>query len=196
MQRCSTLGHRCTLTIPHPRITFSPISQKTCPVTKFSSALHTPPALLSHITPSARPILRPRACPRGRRAGSGPLTKAQSDSYMASVLGRAAAGHPIEGGRPPRLQRGARSHLLTAGPHTSSVGRAHTFSQPAPTPPAGGALWHTFCAPQPTKIKKLPPIRAAASTAQISFIFTAHHSICIFPLQRRSRYCRRLRFLR
>ena len=124
MQRCSTLGHRCTLTIPHPRITFSPISQKTCPVTKFSSALHTPPALLSHITPSARPILRPRACPRGRRAGSGPLTKAQSDSYMASVLGRAAAGHPIEGGRPPHLQRGARSHLLTAGPHTPSRGRA------------------------------------------------------------------------
>ena len=176
---------RLTWPSPHPHHTTSPhyfqpnFAKNTprhyifiCPTYSPSTALSHHPQRAPHTPPKGLP-------PRTPRWQRGPSLRPR-----LTAIWRASSG-----GQPPATQ------LRVAGFHTSSVGRAHTFSQPASPPHTlPPALWHTFCARH--ALKKLPPIRAATSTAQISFTFTAHHSICIFPLRRRSRCYRHLRFHR
>ena len=160
---------RPTWPSPHPHHTTSPhyfqpnFAKNTprhyifiCPTYSPSTALSHHPQRAPHTPPKGLPprtlrwqrgpSLRPRltAIWRASSGGQPPATQLRVAGFPTpQAWGALTPSHS----RLPHPKRGARSHLLTAGPHT----------------PQRPAHWHAFCARH--ALKKLPPIRAAASTA-------------------------------
>ena len=90
--------------------------------------LHLPYILPQHCSLTSSPTRAPYSA-QGSAPEDAALAAGPSLRPSLTAIWRASSG-----GQPPATQ------LRMAGFHTPSVGRAHTFSQPAPTPPARGAL--------------------------------------------------------